>query len=502
MRGPVLVALAGLAVAGCGSGRSSTPPVENKRDGGVTDASVAIEIPARPLGLADVTAFQWRKRAGQAAFREARTHEQAGDWAAVVSACQQALAADPSHLEAAWLLAVGFAKTDQPTKILAPLHHAAAGDFGKWGHASLELPSLQPWLATPQGQAWRRRVEADRALFLSAIARAVVVTTGGDLYGYDLETSRYYRLTRTHGALFAALRPSAGDHLVYLTRQRVKGKPSPQLAVGMVDFARGRTSRPIPVGSSGPALITYASNPEPAAWIGTGRPKDVAWRRMNVDGKLTPLPPKTKQPSGRYLMVFARTARLHATPIPDVAADWDQAGLASAIRIGKSARVISVPSPALIDGNTLSWSPGRTHLAFVAQLDERCPDSAPPTTPSDAPPAVIPRTAVYVADAATGSLQELVRGAEGLVVQWITDRKLAIAGDDGVTLVDLDGTPPVKLAGTSGLVDPRRTPRCTPDPGDEVPLEEPDPAGDTAGDGKDSTLVEPMDRSPPKVPKN
>ena len=83
-------------------------------------------------------------------------------------------------------------------------------------------------------------------------------------------------------------------------------------------------------------------------------------------------------------------ARLHRVPPDGISADWDDQGLASAIRIGTSNRVVTVPGQ--IDGNTIAWSPDRAHLAFVAQLDDHC-DAA---TRSSA--------AAFVADAATGAV--------------------------------------------------------------------------------------------------
>jgi hypothetical protein len=65
---------------------------------------------------------------------------------------------------------VGLAKTGKMDQVLAPLQHAAAGDFGKWGDASLEQPALQPFLATLDGQAWRRRVTQDREALVAALA--------------------------------------------------------------------------------------------------------------------------------------------------------------------------------------------------------------------------------------------------------------------------------------------------------------------------------------------
>jgi hypothetical protein len=104
----------------------------------------------------------WRKRGGHPAFRIARLAEAKNAWRDVVTTCKQALTADPGHLEAAWLLAAALGKQGKVDELLAPLHLAVAGDFGKWGHASLELPALQAFLKTPHGEAWQRRIETDR----------------------------------------------------------------------------------------------------------------------------------------------------------------------------------------------------------------------------------------------------------------------------------------------------------------------------------------------------
>jgi hypothetical protein len=170
---PGVVLVIALASLGCGSRASPPPPPENK-DAGAIDA--AIQLDGAALGLPDLTSYRWRKRGGQPAFRIAFRAEGRGDWSEVVTTCKQALAADPGHLEAAWLYAVGLAKLGRTDQVLAPLQRAAAGDFVKWGQASLDLPALQAFLATPVGAAWRRRVEQDRKRFADAIARALLVT--------------------------------------------------------------------------------------------------------------------------------------------------------------------------------------------------------------------------------------------------------------------------------------------------------------------------------------
>ncbi|MBA3392441.1 MAG: hypothetical protein H0T89_07355 [Deltaproteobacteria bacterium] len=477
------------ALAACGN-RASQPAARDDA-AAPRDVAVVVDVPARPLGLPDLDGYGWRKRGGHPAFRVARTAEHREDWPTVVTMCRQALAADPGHLEAAWLLAAALGKQGKHDELLVPLHLAVGGDFGKWGQASLELPALRSFLATQTGQAWRRRVEQDRSLYLAALAQAVVVTAVGDLYAFDPEAARWHRLTRTYGLVIGALRVPATNRIVYVTRQRAKLPKERRLAVGIVDLARGRTARPVDLTSGGlaspglaaigPVTISYAQKANPGVWIGApvkrspavagslhlGRSRTLAWHRVDDENKLVALPPKTVRPSGPWLEIAATQAagavRLHGLPLANVTADWDEHGFASAIRIGKSNRVIAVPSPGVIDGNSATWSADRARLAFVARLSEECvPDAI--------------NSAAFVAAPATGQLQELERAADGLAVEWVGDRKLAIAGDRGVSIVDLDGARPVLLAGAEGLVTPRQRPACTqPDPEPTVSTDPPEP---------------------------
>ena len=470
-----VLTLAAAVSSGCGN-RAAPPPPPERRDAAVADA--AVELDATPLGLADLDAYRWRKRGGQAAFRLALKAENRDDWADVADACRQALAADPGHLEAAWLYAVALAKLGKFDEVLAPLQRAAAGDFPKWGDASLELPGMQPFLATAVGAAWRRRVELDRRRFTDAVARSVTVTAGGEIFAVDLDRRRWYRLTHGSGAsgasgvVIGGLAVPAAHRLAYVAR--IKRKGAHQLGVGVVDLARPKTWRPIPLGA-GPIAIAYSARPPLGLWIGAGTPHAMQWRQLDDDYQLHPLPARTERPAGAWLEVTARGAvHLHAMP-PNVTADWDDQSLASAIRIGTSNRVISVPSPGLIDGNTAAWSPDRVHVAFVAQLDDHCAAGAV-------------NTAAFVADASTGATRELERAAAGIAIEWLAERRLAIAGDHGVAIHSLDGAAAIPIEGATGLVIPRERPRCAaPEPGDDTGEEsesaEPAPGDEPADAG-------------------
>jgi hypothetical protein len=439
MKGIALV----FALGACGHGSPAVPPPPPK-DAKAAEAAIA-ELPAQPLGLADLAGFAWRSRGGQPAFRAARKAENTEDWPAVAASCKDALAADPGHLEAAWLYAVALAKTGKLGDVLPPLEVAGIGDYGKWALASLDQPALQPFLATPTGEAWRKRVDDDRTTYLGALGRAVFVTSHGDVYAFDPDTSRFLRLTRTYGAVVGTLR--SAHEIAYVSRTKK------HVGVGIISLTTGRTTHPTVVTGT---QIRIAAQPKGFA-IKAG----AAWLLLDDDGKLHPIAaPKVSE----YLDVNGKHAKLVRLPTDGIAGDWDDQGLASAIRLGLTNRTLTVPGQ--IDGSTVAWAPDHSHLAFVAQLDDCKPNGA--------------AAAVFVAEATTGRLDELERAAKGLAIEWVGDRQLAIAGDHGVELVDLGGKR-TALDGADGLIVPRRRPKCAaPDQegSDEPPPDEGDEGSD------------------------
>lgn len=432
-----LVLVVALAACGHGSdGAAPAPPPPEHKDVAPRDA--APEFPSRALGMPDVASFQWRKRGGQAAYRAARKAEARKDWPAAIAAAREAIAADPSHLDAQWLLATAFASTGDHDAMVAPLQIAVAGDPGAWLDASLER-------GTPLGDAWRQRVEADRKLFIAALARAVVVVAAGDVYAFDPDEHRWYRLTHTAGAVTAAYR--SDDDVIYVTRSK-RG-----FAVGLVSLDTGHTTLPQRLaGAAAPIVIVRDGS---AFFVGTGG----AWRELGrSDGEFHKPPVKTRPP-GDAVEVWNHTAKLHHKPSGKLKADWDDHMLASAMRVGSSERIVTVPSPGLIDGNTIVWAADQQHLAFVAQLDDHC-------TPGTA------SAAAFVADAATGTAHELERASGGIAIEWAGDGRVAIAGDHGVSLVSIEGGAPQPIEGADALATPRRKSKCAPEPADDAAAED------------------------------
>jgi hypothetical protein len=469
-----------LALAACGGKKPAHTHDAGPGSGSgraVIAAAPAVHLEERALGLPDAAGFQWRKRAGQDAFREARKAEGKGDWAGVVTACTAAIAKDPNHLEAQWLLAAALGQQGKLDELVVPLQAAVAGDLLRWGNSSLEHPAFHAFMQSPAGTAWAQRVAADREKLVTAFANAVVVISNGDLYAVDTSAPRWYRLTRTNGGVIAAL--PVGKKLAFVSRVAV-GNQKHELGVGLIDLARAEATKPVAIGTVGPATVALGKQ---GFLVGAGKP--LAWRSIGTDRKLEPV--KDAKLTGPRLEMRTKSARLGSLPLANVTADWDSHGLASAMRLAPSARVVSVPV-GLIDGNTAAWSPTKTHIAFIAQLDDGCTQSA-----------------AYVADAATGVALELARGHR-LSLEWTADRTLAIASKDGVSLYSLDGAAPVPIAGAQRLAVPPSHPKCVATPDDpetdddeagsaEAPSE-PDSEGDEAAD-KPADAATPADATKP-----
>ncbi|HUS31359.1 MAG TPA: hypothetical protein VMZ53_22765 [Kofleriaceae bacterium] len=467
MKGCVaLVGLASLLVVACGHRDSGNA---GRRDAAAVprDAAAPAELAPLALGMASVEGFAYRTRPGHESFRRAREAEAKGDWAAVATACEAALATDPDHLDASYLLAVARAKQNQLENIVPPLAKAVSSDFGKWAQASLDQPALQKFLATPAGEAWRARVDHDRETFTASLARSLIVTSHGDFYAFDPDTSRWFRLTRTGGAVVGAFAPAGVARLAYITREKERlpsgAKGPTKIKLGIIDLATGRSRLAVELSGTGPLRVAYNAKKLKRFVVRVG----AKWFSVVDELKLR-LEPEAKGAKIGYLADLAdatwlditgRTARLTRIGVPNVTADWDTQSLASALRIGSSHRVVTVPSPGLIEGNTLVWSPDKTQLAFAAKLADTCKPGEP-------------NAAAFVADGSTGAVQELERATAGIAVDWVAARKLAVAGDKGVTIVDLSGGAPLPLEGADGLLTPRKKPTCTPEEPD-VDIAEP-----------------------------
>lgn len=491
MRGATLVAAtAALAAAafaaGCGGGGGREARAKAGEDGTVAAAAVPVDVPLRPLGCKGLDAYAWRRGPGRDAFSRALAAEKKGDMPGVEREAAAALAADPGHLEAAWLVAVARARLGKLDGVLGPLEIAAAGDWAKWGERSMELAVFEPFRATPAGAGWMRAADEYRSALSQDVSGALVVIArtaaprmprGDDervefraeLYGV-VGDGRWIRLTRTGGDVVGAL-PASGRPLVaYAAYDAVARKPGASsiraLRVGVVDLSTGRAGREVVLRDVQEMMLGWVmrgTEPALVAKVKTGAGsalQAIDWHR----GEIAATQLKAPRDGLRIRPLAAERRRL---PIAGVAADWDDAGTASALRIDKSKKVVA-PGGAMIDGHSVTWAPDGTRLAFATAAEDPCGEGAARDV------------TVQVVDAASGRARVVHRGTGVPSPQWLDASRLAVVDGDAVRIVDASsGQALSKLGGGGGVATSvfGETRACASDANqttDEAVVEEPD----------------------------
>src|SRR5262249_7362575 len=151
----------------------------------------------------------------------------AKDWGGVRAACETALAKDPQHLDAHYLLATALAQSGDPASAVDHLVTALAGDYYKYAPA-LAAPELDAFRATPHGTAVAGLAEQLRDAYAKRIQNGLWLvgrrsafkwpdksgvqpsSSRGELYAYDRETKRYLRLTHTDHQVVGYIRAPSG----------------------------------------------------------------------------------------------------------------------------------------------------------------------------------------------------------------------------------------------------------------------------------------------------
>ena len=460
----ILATLAALGVACSGSGSSSSGRGAGAADdAGVTAAAVpTITVAIRPLGKPSLDGYAWRRGAGKPGFDRALAAERRGDLAAVERECAAALAADPGHLEAAWMQAVARVRLGKLDEVLAPLEIAAAGDWGKWGERSLELAVFAAFRASPAGKGWVQAAGGYRQALAAALADAVVVVgrtqpfrpprATGDVTvehraeAYAVSGGRWIRLTRTGGALVGVLAAPGRGALAYAAYRAVD-RPAAgkarlrELRIGVVDLATGAAGRELVIGDVVQATLAWAAGSGEPELVLEVAPATGKVGAFVVDGDSGSRRPRAGGlPRGDALRVRPLSAQRRRLSAPGVTADWDELGTASAVRLDRSRKVVAPPGGAMIDGDSLTWSPDQARLAFASVADDPCGDAAARAV------------SLYVVDAGSGRVRPIAVGDRVPSPVWMGPARLAFVDGDGVRVVDAaDGKDLARLAGGGGV---------------------------------------------------
>ncbi|HTJ40952.1 MAG TPA: hypothetical protein VL463_02615 [Kofleriaceae bacterium] len=437
MRGAVLVFL---VVGACGGKRTDdgAGPASGAAVATIDAAPQIPDPPRLPLGAASPAEADYRHGPGASAYVKALAAEKQADWPGVIAACREARAADPHHIDAAWLEAAAFARQRAFADMIEPLGVAAAGDWGKWGERSLVLPLYKDFLASPYGAAWTRAAQAYRDAYAASLARALPVIVRRDagakepgpaeLFAFDPIDQRWLRLTRGGGAVVAVIDAPGASFTAYVTFRDVKAGKGVErrIRVGAVDRASGRAGRELELPATDAATLSVAWRPsktsEPSLEIETAPAHGVAtdwrvdWRRGAKTKIKGPIP-------ARGAIVTAHGTRRRRLPVADVTADWDDDGSASAFRVATSNKTVEPPGASLVDGNTLAWSPDRARVAFATAPAEPCAAAAP--------------AQIFAVDAASGKLHAFGDADDPGQLRWLDADHLAYVTGGAIRVVDV-----------------------------------------------------------------
>ena len=484
------IAVAILFVCSCGKGSSSN---NAKKDAGLT-APVATPVALPTLGVDRVARFNFIYDAGSGPYKAAREAAKKGDWAEARKQAEAALAKDPNHLDAHRLLGIALAKTGENSAAVDHLAAAIAADYYAYGNVA-EEPELQEFLATQNGLSvsqraaqvhdeYTKRVKtalwiiARRSSFRWPDGKGVqTASSRGELYAFDRETKRYYRLTHTDHQVAGFVRSKAGTEVAVLGYDKIdrgKDDAAPVIArpwVQVYDAVEWKATTPkINLPSARAAAAFYGEGDQLLVGTApaTSRWTLGEWSLASVDkstGKLTKVTVSLSNPrieltldEGHYVA-------------PDVVAGTWTGDPLRAPEIGVGSTKIAVPESGAATHDTIALAPAGGSLAFATIADPCAADTAP---------------SLYVANAKTGALKHLLTAKSRFTTRWLDDNTLAYEdGDNAIRLWDVTtGREAMRIENKAGIaldvLSLASAPLCKQAPptadaagsGDEMPPEE------------------------------
>lgn len=468
------------------------------RQAGQSQAPDVPRLEPLAMGKADLAELAGLAGPCTTAFEDARA---AGTgFAEAVAACRkQVRAGSPGvddgagaaagHVDAHGYLALALARQG-PMSQVAPevvehLSMAVAGDFLRWGDASLHAEELAGLYEMPLGQAYRQLVERYRERFRNGVAQAVLIVgragepgaaassgpghaaPGGEIYAYELESRRYLRLSHTKSGVVGFLEVPGRSAVAFVSLGEVLAmgpagaepymrkveigivdlaEPAPGKQVVLDDvaelwlyhepraegetrlMARVRAPRTAGKKTRGAAGVQALSTFSIDVAHGQAQPVVIEAPRLKRRGP-KPLPTVADSPLRGDVLYVAhdRVERLRI-PIADVIADWDETGAAGAFRLERTRKTVTLAAGELAHGHTMSWSPGNTRLVFATLPEDPCveaPAEAPDGGTAAPGQATHASASLYVVEAATGTLDRLATGASPLAPRWIDERRLS-----------------------------------------------------------------------------
>ncbi|HEX3761151.1 MAG TPA: hypothetical protein VHW23_20795 [Kofleriaceae bacterium] len=427
-----------LALAGCG--HKADTPAKTKEETAAAPAAAPLAMPA--LGVDQVRRFNYLYEAGDPAYDKAVAAYRKKDWPAVRAAAEASLGKDPMHLGAHRLLAAALAQTGEPAAAVDHLVTVLAADYLQYA-PTLGEDDLQSFMASPHGQAVaalaaRIRGESNQRIAggLWLVGRrspfrwprelgVQTSTSRGELYAFDRDTRRYFRLTHTDHQVAGFVRAAAGNEVAVVGFDKIDrpkdGDGAPLFArpwIQVYDAATWKPATPrIHLTAAREVSLGYAAGDQllvsTAQAIDRWKVGDPAVSSVDrATGKLTKV--TTALPATRLVMSLDEG---HLVRVPDgVTAAWTgDPPVASSLKT-QAGKAIQIPESGAAAQASIAVSPDGGHVAFATAVDPCAKDAAP---------------SLYVADAATGTYRHLLSAHSRFANRWLDANVLAYEDGDG-----------------------------------------------------------------------
>jgi len=405
-------------------------------------------LTAPPLGVDAIKKMNYLHGAGAKGFERVREAYKKQDWQAVIAAAQDVLARDPDHLDAHRMLGNALAQTGDVAAATDQLLAALAGDFVRWGEKLPEDPELQDYFATPIGKAllalhleMKAAVETKirggvwllgRRSTFKWPAKSGATSTRGELYAWDEETRRFFRISHTDDQLAAWLPSPSGQEIALVGYDRAdlpsaKDKNAAPKIRAWVETSDARTFERVTARASFKNVRALG-----VSW-GTGgqllvQTFDAAGRWGLAPKATFTVDPSTGKPakttaqqdptSGRVQLTLDETLvsgpprglRLTTSPTDP--------SLITELTIESTGRKVPIPESGLADATVPRANPSGTRAAFATWVDPcGAPDAAKPS--------------LYVVDAKTGQSRHLLTTASRFNLRWLGDDRLVYEDGTG-----------------------------------------------------------------------
>lgn len=434
-----------LVLTACGKGADKKSA---RKDAGGPTAPVAAPIALPPLGVEKIARFNYIYDAGRANYDKAEAAVKKSDWAEARKQAEAALGKDPNHMDAHRVLAIALAQLGEHAAAVDHLVTIIAADYYNYGVSYGTDPLLEAFRGTPHGQAVSQLAGQIRDEYAKKIPHALLLiarrngfrydkfgpqflSSRGELYAFERETKRYFRLTHTNHQVAGFVRAKAGAEVAVLgydKGDRPKEETSPPLIarawVQTFDTASWTSTSKVTLGPARADAIFYGEGDQllVAQAPATDRWNLGDWTVASVDrttGKLT----KTTSALGvPRIELTLDEGHIVLPPVNDgVQGVWTGTP-ARAPQLTVGSTNVVIPESGQAAQETIAVSPDGAWFAFATAVDPCAKDAAP---------------SLYVANAKTGALKHLLTARSRFATRWLDATTLAYEdGDSAIRLWD------------------------------------------------------------------